>query len=402
MNKKSVSLFVFALLVAVAAFYGGFYYGQSQVPSIYAIEGVGNKTLGEPDNLDFSLFWDAWKIIQDKYADRANLDKKEMVFGAIDGMVKSLKDPYTVFFKPVESKQFQDDVSGSFSGIGAEIGIRKDVLTVISPLEDSPAQKAGLRAGDRILKIGDTVTADLKINEAVSLIRGPKGTAVKLTVSRSGEDEIKELSIVRDDIKIPTIKWELKEGKVAYIQLFNFGQTAPSEFRTKVLEVLRGPADRIILDLRNNPGGFLEVSQDIAGWFVESGSVVAIEDFGNGAGTKEYRASGNGVLKNMPLVVIINEGSASASEILAGALRDNRKVKLVGAKSFGKGSVQQLENMRWGTSLKVTIAKWLTPSGKSISNEGLEPDVKVEISKEDVENLKDPQLEKAMEIVLQK
>ncbi len=402
MNKKSVGLFVFALLIAVAAFYGGFYYGQSQVPSIYAIEGVGNKTLGEPDNLDFSLFWDAWKIIQDKYADRANLDKKEMVFGAIDGMVKSLKDPYTVFFKPVESKQFQDDVSGSFSGIGAEIGIRKDVLTVISPLEDSPAQKAGLRAGDRILKIGDTVTADLKINEAVSLIRGPKGTAVKLTVSRSGEDEIKELSIVRDDIKIPTIKWELKEGKVAYIQLFNFGQTAPSEFRTKVLEVLRGPADRIILDLRNNPGGFLEVSQDIAGWFVEPNAIVAIEDFGNGAGTKEYRASGNGVLKNMPLVVIINEGSASASEILAGALRDNRKVKLVGAKSFGKGSVQQLENMRWGTSLKVTIAKWLTPSGKSISNEGLEPDVKVEISKEDVENLKDPQLEKAMEIVLQK
>ncbi len=400
MNKKSVSLFVFALLIAGTAFYGGFYYGQSQVPSIYDIEGLGNKTLGQPDNVDFSLFWDAWKIIQEKYVDRANLNKKEMIYGAVDGLVKSLKDPYTVFFKPVESKQFQDDVSGSFSGIGAEIGVRKDVLTVISPLENSPAQKAGLRAGDRILKIGDTVTADLKINEAVSLIRGPKGTSVKLTLSRPGEEEVKEITIVRDDIKIPTIKWELKGGKIAYIQLFNFGQTAPAEFRNKILEILRGPADRVILDLRNNPGGFLEVSQDIAGWFVEAGAVVAIEDFGNGAGTREYRASGNGVLKNMPTVVLINEGSASASEILAGALRDNRGIKLVGTKSFGKGSVQELADLRQGTSLKVTIAKWLTPSGKSISGEGLEADIKVELAKEDIENLKDPQLEKAIAEVL--
>lgn len=399
MAKKSVSIFIFALLLAGTAFYGGFYYGKSQVPSIYAVEGVGNKTLGEPDNVDFSLFWDAWKTIQEKYVDRKDLNKKEMVYGAIDGLVRSLKDPYTVFFKPVESKQFLDDVSGSFSGIGAEIGIRKDILTVISPLEGSPAQRAGLKAGDRILKINDTVTADLKINEAVGLIRGPKGTTVKLTLSRPGDEELKEISIVRDDIKIPTAKWELKNNKVAYIQLFNFGQTAPSEFRKTVLDVLRGSADRIILDLRNNPGGYLEVSQEIAGWFLESGSVAAIEDFGNGAGNKEYRTSGNGVLKNMPLVVLINEGSASASEILAGALRDNRKIKLVGVKSFGKGSVQELTNLREGTSLKVTIAKWLTPSGKSIAEEGLEPDVKVELKKEDVENLKDPQLEKAMEII---
>lgn len=402
MTRKSVSLFVFILLIAVAAFYGGFYYGKAQVPSIYAIEGVGNRTLGQPDDVDFSLFWDAWKSLQEKYVDRGALNKKEMVYGAIDGLTQSLKDPYTVFFKPVESKQFLDDVSGSFSGIGAEIGIRKDVLTVISPLEDSPAQKAGLRAGDRILKIGDTVTADLKVNEAVAIIRGPKGTTVKLTISRAEDDEVKEISIIRDDIKIPTVKWELKKDKVAYLQLFNFGQTAPSDFRKAMLEILRSPADRVILDLRNNPGGFLEVSQDIAGWFLEEDSVVAIEDFGNGAGTKEYRSSGNGVLKNVPVVVLINEGSASASEILAGALRDNRGIKLIGAKSFGKGSVQELTNLREGTSLKITIAKWLTPSGKSITNNGLEPDVIVELKKEDIENLKDPQLEKAMEMILQK
>ncbi|MEK7175094.1 MAG: S41 family peptidase [Patescibacteria group bacterium] len=402
MAKKSVSIFIFALFLAGTAFYGGFYYGKSQVPSIYAVEGLGNKTLGQPEDVDFSLFWDAWKTVQEKYVDRGQLNKKEMVYGSIDGLVKSLKDPYTVFFKPVESKQFLDDVSGSFSGIGAEIGIRKDVLTVISPLEDSPAQRAGLRAGDRILKINDTITADLKINEAVALIRGPKGTAVKLTISRREDDEVKEINITRDDIKIPTAKWELKNNKVAYVQLFNFGQTAPSEFRKTILEVLRSPADRIILDLRNNPGGYLEVSQDIAGWFLNMDSVVAIEDFGNGDGKKEYRSSGNGVLKNTPTVVLINEGSASASEILAGALKDNRGIKLIGNKSFGKGSVQELTNLREGTSLKVTIAKWLTPSGKSIANEGLEPDVKVEVNKDDIENLKDPQLEKAMEIILGK
>ena len=400
MTRKTTSLFIFIVLLVGTAFYGGFYYGQSQVPAIYGIEGLGNKTLGQPDDVDFSLFWDAWKTVQEKYVDRSKLNKKDMVYGAVEGMVKSLKDPYTVFFKPVESKQFLDDVSGSFSGIGAEIGIRKEVLTVIAPLENSPAQQAGLKSGDRILKVDDAVTADLTINQAVSLIRGPKGTVVKLVISRPSDDEVKEISITRDDIKIPTIKWELKDDKIAYIQLFNFGQTAPSEFRNKILEVLRGPADRIILDLRNNPGGFLEVSQDIAGWFLEPGSVVAIEDFGNGAEDKKYLASGNGVLKSIPIVVLINEGSASASEILAGALKDNRNIKLIGAKSFGKGSVQELTNLREGTSLKVTIAKWLTPSGKSITNEGLEPDIKIEISKEDIENLKDPQLERAIQEVV--
>jgi len=399
-SRKTASVFLLALVLAGAIFYGGFYYGKSQIPSIYAIDGVGNKTLGQPDDVDFSLFWDAWKVVQEKFADRAKLDKKEMVYGAIEGMVKSLKDPYTIFFKPQEAKQFQDDVSGSFGGIGAEIGVRKEVLTVISPLEDSPAQKAGLRAGDKILKIDDTVTSDLNLNQAIGKIRGPKGTPVKLLVIHPKEESVTEISIVRDDIKIPTVKWELKKDKIAYIQLFNFGQTAPSAFRKAILEVLRSPADRIILDLRNNPGGYLEVSQDLLGWFVEPGETVAIEDFGNGAKRNEYKAAGNAVLKNVPMVALMNEGSASASEIMAGALRDIRQIKLIGAKSFGKGSVQELANLRQGTSLKVTIAKWLTPSGKSIMNEGLEPDVKVEIKKEDFDNLKDPQLDKAIEEVL--
>lgn len=398
-RNKIISFAVVALALAAMAFYGGFNYGKGQIPAIYSIEGLGNKTLNQPNDIDFSLFWDAWQVIQEKYADRGHLDKKAMLLGATEGMVKSLEDPYTVFFRPQESKQFQDDVSGSFGGIGAEIGIRKDILTVISPLEDSPAQKAGLKPGDKILKINDTISADLTLNEAIGLIRGPKGETVKLTIVHNGEDELKEISIVRDDIKIPTTKLEIKNDKIAYLQLFNFGQTAPSEFRKRIIEILRGPADRMILDLRNNPGGFLEVSKDLVGWFVDSGSLAAIEDFGDGQ-TKEYRTTGNGALKNMPVVVLINGGSASASEIMAGALRDLRGIKLIGSKSYGKGSVQELTNLREGTSLKVTIAKWLTPSKKSIDKEGLEPDIKVEITKEDAENLKDPQLEKAIEEVL--
>ncbi len=399
-NKKNIGIFLFALALAVTAFYGGFNYGKSQIPAIYAIEGIGNKTLGQPDDVDFGLFWDAWKVVQDKYADRANLNKKDMVYGAIEGMVKSLGDPYTIFFKPQESKNFQDDVSGSFGGIGAEIGIRKEVLTVIAPLEGSPAQKAGLRAGDKILKINDKVSSDLTLAEAVNTIRGPKGTTVKLTIARASEDQVKEISIVRDDVKIPTVKWELKNDKVAYVQLFNFGQTAPGAFRNAILEILRSPADRMVLDLRNNPGGFLEVSQDLLGWFIEPGTIIAYEDFGGDQKMTEYKTAGNAVLKNIPVVVLMNEGSASASEIMAGALRDVRKIKLIGAKSFGKGSVQELAGLREGTSLKVTIAKWLTPSKKSIMNDGLEPDIKVELSKDDVENLKDSQLEKAIQEVL--
>lgn len=399
-RRRIIIIFVLVLAIAGGAFYAGVYYGKSQIPSIYSIQDVGNKTLGQPDNVDFSLFWDAWKTIQEKYVGRVDLNKKEMVYGAIEGMVKSLKDPYTIFMKPQEAKRFQDDVSGSFSGIGAEIGIRKEILTVISPLEDSPAQKAGLRAGDRILKINDTMTADLDLNEAINIIRGPKGTVVKLTISRPEESDVREISITRDEIKVPVAKWGLKNDKVAYVQLFSFSETAPSEFRNKMMEVLRSPADRIILDLRNNPGGYLEVSQELSGWFLDSGSLVAIEDFGNGETAREYRTSGNGVLKKMPMVVLINEGTASASEIMAGALRDDRGIKLIGVKSFGKGSVQELTGLREGTSLKVTIAKWLTPSKKSIMNEGLEPDIKVEITKDDIENMKDPQLEKAIQVIL--
>jgi len=370
-------------------------------PSIEKVSGVFNKETGKPDSIDFSLFWDSWTQIEEKFVNRSALDYQKMVYGAIDGMVKSLGDPYTAFFPPVESKKFSEDIKGSFDGIGAEIGMRKDILIVISPLEGSPAKKAGLLAGDQILKIDDKATADLNVDEAVNLIRGSKGTQVTLAILREGWSDTKDYKITRDVINVPILKYEIKDiggKKIAYIQLYEFTENAANEFTKKVNEILNSNAQGIVLDLRGNPGGYLEVAVDIASWFVDGGKLVVSEDFGNG-NKNEHTSYGYKKLATYPTVVLIDQGSASASEILAGALRDDNGIKLVGEKSFGKGSVQELENLRGGTSLKVTVAKWLTPSGHSIMEQGLEPDIQVGRTQEDVDAGRDPQLDKALEML---
>ncbi len=230
----------------------------------------------------------------------------------------------------------------------------------------------------------------------LDLIRGPKGTEVVLTVFREGWEESKEIKIVRDVILVPSLKWEIKDGDIAYIKIYEFSEKASFDFRTAAIEILNSSAKKIILDLRDNPGGYLEVSQDIAGWFLEEGQVVAIEDFGAQEKKNEYKSQGPSKFSEYPMVVLINQGSASASEILAAALRDNRQIKLIGEKSFGKGSVQELEDLTGGSSLKVTVAKWLTPKGETITDKGLDPDIKAEMTDEDYEQEKDPQLDKAM------
>lgn len=401
MAKKLLKSFILVILV-IGIFYSGFWYGQNQRPSIEKIGTVFNKETGKPANVDFSLFWDAWAKIQEKYVNRASLDYDKMVYGAIEGLVKSLGDPYTVFFPPEENKKFNEDIKGAFEGIGAEIGMRKGVVTIVSPLEGSPAKQAGLRAGDKVLKINDTITTDLTLDEAVGLIRGPKGTEVLLTIMRYGEEAPKEIKIIRDVINVPIIKYEIKDApggkKIAYVRLNQFTENAADEFRKTVNQILNSPAQGIVLDLRDNPGGYLEVAVDIAGWFLEKGKLVVSEDFGNGD-KNEHKSAGYNKLAGYQTIVLINQGSASASEILAGALRDNLGIKLVGEKSFGKGSVQELEELRGGTSLKVTVAKWLTPSGHSIMEQGLEPDEKVELTAEDIDNSRDPQLDKALEMM---
>ncbi|OGZ46873.1 MAG: hypothetical protein A3J54_00230 [Candidatus Ryanbacteria bacterium RIFCSPHIGHO2_02_FULL_45_13b] len=393
-----MSLIAGAFLVIGAGFGMGVYVGYSQRPAIDQVTSLYNKEIAKPAEVDFSSFWKAWNLVEEKYVANGDLDRQAMVYGAISGMVAALNDPYTVFFPPVEKELFESEIEGKFEGIGAEIGMRKGILTVVSPLTGSPAAAAGLLPGDKIARIGDTITTDLTIDEAVRLIRGEKGTEVILTILRNGEDETRVIKIIRDTIRIPILDMEKQDGGIFIIRLYNFSEQAPLEFRKALQEMARSGSNRLILDLRNNPGGFLEASVDIASWFLESGKVVAREAFGDGT-ELEHRSHGYNALADIPTVILVNGGSASASEILAGALRDHLQIQLVGTKTFGKGSVQELLNVTDDTSLKVTIARWLTPSGVSLSENGLDPDVVVEMTPEDLEALRDPQMEKALEIL---
>jgi len=385
-GKINISFLIIGLAVV---FIAGFFIGKISVVCKFC----------PPEEIDFSLLWEAWHKLEENYVNPERLDHQKMVYGAISGMVKSIDDPYTLFFSPEETKKFLEDISGSFEGIGIEIGIRKGQLQVIAPLEGTPAQEAGVRAGDKIIKIDETLTMDLTIEEAVSLIRGPKGTELTLTIMRDEWDTPKEFKIKRDTIEIPSMKWELKENNIAYIKLYHFSEKSHLDFQKLALEILNSSADRIILDLRNNPGGYLERAQNIAGWFLERNQTVVIEDFGSGGKQEIYKAKGNSQLKDFPLVILINQGSASASEILASALRDNRGVKLIGETSYGKGSVQKLEELEDGSSLKVTIANWLSPNGELITDKGLKPDIEVIMTDEDYNEQRDPQLDKALEVI---
>ena len=398
---KKIVYSIIILVLIVAGFGGGFLYGKNSRPSIEKVTGLQNLEQGKNADVDFTLFWDAWTRVQEKFVNRGKLDYQKMVYGAISGMLNSLGDPYTVFMTPQENKNFSQSLQGNLEGIGAEVGMRKEIVTIISPLADSPAMKAGLKAGDQILKINDKITVAMTVDEAVNLIRGPKGTEVALTIGREGWTEAKEFKITRAVINVPIVKFEMKqagERPIAYVALYQFTDNSAAEFQKSVQQILTSNAKGIILDLRNNPGGYLESAVDIAGWFMSQGRLVVTEDYGNGKKNEHY-SKGYNKLDAYPVIVLMNQGSASASEILAGALRDDKGVKLVGERSFGKGSVQELEQMASGTSLKVTVAKWLTPSGHSIMDSGLEPDVKVEVQQSDIDSGKDPQLDKALEML---
>ena len=352
-----------------------------------------------PEEVDFSILWDAWHKLKENYVNPDDLDEQKMIYGATAGMVEALGDPYTVFFDPEETKTFLEDVSGQFEGVGMEIGIREGQLQVIAPLEGTPAQKAGLLPGDKIIEIDGFSSSGITTEKAVSLIRGPKGTDVTLTIFREEWKTTKDFTIKRAVIKVPSLKWELKDGDIAYIKLYHFSEKANRDFKEAAVEILNSSAKKIILDIRSNPGGYLERTQDIAGWFLEKGQTVVIEDFGGKEEQRIYKAEGNSKLVDYPTIILVNQGSASASEILASALKDNRGVKIIGETSYGKGSVQQLKNLRDGSSLKITVAKWLTPNGELIEGKGLKPDIRVEMTEEDYNEGRDPQLDKAIEII---
>lgn len=404
------------IIIVVLAFYVGAAWGKRDrsiepVPSKEVASFLKNlsdpKALfvdpekDKPGEIDFNIFWEAWKKLDQNYVDEEKLDPRSRVYGAIEGMVRALDDPYSGFMDPEETKDFDSDMKGSFEGIGAELGMKDGMLTVIAPIEGMPAESAGLRAGDRIIKINDEIASDVTIDEAVKRIRGPKGTEVTLTILRNGEDMTRNITIVRDKIEIKSVEYEAKEDGVAYVKIIKFAEDTDKEFNKIVTQIIADNTRGIVVDVRNNPGGFLDVAVDIISKFIPKGEVVVWEQ---GRDNKRIsdKARGGDSLSGIPVVVLINEGSASASEILSGAFRDIRGAQLIGKKTFGKGSVQQLEDLNDGSSLRITIAKWLTPSGQSIHQVGLEPDIDVEITNEDFENERDPQFDRALEEIRKK
>jgi len=406
-KEKNVLNYYIKLVVIFSVlgltFWFGFERGQNHNSNILNSDEILN--IGDLDNnekFDLSLYWKVMKVLKEKYVDAGKLTADDLLYNSIKGMVATADDPYTVFMDPDENKEFDEDIEGTFEGIGAELGIKQGILTVVSPLKDSPAEKAGLRTGDKILKVDDESTADMSIDDAVSKIKGKDGTTVKLTVYRAeAEEKTKDIVITRGVIKIDSVTYEMKDNNIAYFNVVRFGDDTAIVFNNLLREMPENVSG-IVIDLRNNPGGYLDVAVDMASLMLPDGKVVVIEEDKDGK-KKNFYTTGKDKLSRIKTVVLINEGSASASEILSGALRDNRdNVTLVGKQSFGKGSVQELVNLSNNTSVKITVAKWLTPNGEQINEVGIAPDVEVDLTDDDYNNDRDPQLDKALEILRSK
>lgn len=383
------------ILGLILSFGAGLAVGENRIRSTYLTQSDAGQV---QNGVDMGIVFEAWKKLSEKYVGSIP-DNKSMVYGMAKGMTEQLGDPYTVFFEPDKAKQFKEDLKGSFEGIGAEIGMKDSIVTIIAPIKDTPADKAGLKPGDKILKIDDKETTGLSVDEAVSSIRGKKGTQVKLNVISESDPAPRDVSITRDVINVKSVTWEMKNDDVAYIQLSSFSEDTVKEFTEAARQIRESSAKSIVLDLRGNPGGYLDSAVDIASFFLPKGTLVVREDFGGKQPANDYATQYQPVLDKYPMVALVDNGSASAAEILAGALSEKKGVKLVGEKTYGKGSVQEFITLSDGSTVKVTVAEWLTPEGKNINKEGISPDTTVEISADDLQNKRDSQLDKALEIV---
>lgn len=386
-----------AFLLIVSAFFGGWYFGKrgyvfeirKNPPQIEVI----NRSPAD-QKVDFALFWKIWNILKNEYLLRP-VDGQKMLYGAIKGMVQSLGDPYTSFLPPELNESITNALNGTYEGIGAELGMEDGQLMVVAPLDGSPAKRAGVQAGDRITKIEDESTASITITEAVSKIRGPAGSVIALTIQRDGGEPF-VVRIKRGEIVLDSVSWEDKKDGIAYIRLSRFGGDTNKEWDTVASEVNvnMSDLDAIILDLRGNPGGYLMSSVHIAGEFMKDKTVVYQESATGEMVPLETQRLGN--FQRLPVFVLIDGGSASASEILAGALRVHSDAVLIGEASFGKGTIQDARDFDDGSGLHLTIAKWLMPNKEWVHEKGIKPDVTVEFDSETPDV--DEQLQKAIEL----
>lgn len=391
---------IIIVLLILGSFWGGIHVGANNISGIDKVL-LANKEIGVTTQADFSPFWEVWNTINEKYPKADKITDQNRIYGAISGLVGSLEDPYSVFFSPDDAQAFEEEIAGNFTGVGMEVGIKDKILTVIAPLKNTPAYRANIKPGDKIIKIDETSAVGMSIEKAIKLIRGEKGTTITLTIVREGEKEPIEIKIIRDTINIPTLDSELRSDGVFVIKLYSFSANSANLFRNAIKKFAEAKTDKLLLDLRGNPGGYLSSAVDISSWFLPKGKIIVIEDYNKDKKQTAFRSKGyNAFNDNLKFVILINGGSASASEIVAGAMQDHGRAKLVGTQSFGKGSVQEAIKITPDTLLKITVAKWLTPNGNLIAEKGLTPDYKVEITKADLDAKADPQLKKAIEILL--
>ena len=368
--------------------------GQARITGLFS---------GAPDmaaSVPFEEYWRLWAMIRAYHFDGASVPNDKLFYGSLAGMVRGLDDPYSSFFDPVEAKKFMEHMSGKFFGIGAVLDAKKGYPLVVRVIPGSPAERAGLKAGDQIVKIDDTEAEGKSLDECVAKIRGPKGTEVRLLIVRTGLARPKELTITRDEVSLESVRWKIIErgGKrLALIELMGFQDDTGKQFDEAVAAILKAGAKGLILDLRDNPGGLLEVAIDIAGEWIGDGAVVQ-EKFTDGR-IKVLNVKHDARLAAMPTVVLANGYSASASEVLTGALQDYGKIRIVGEKTYGKGCVQAVFHLPDESIVKLTVSLWLMPQGRLIHKVGIEPDVAVPLTEDDAKHKRDPQLNKAIELL---
>lgn len=380
------------LLIVIVAFYVGIGVGSGTI--VFGGDSLFRKSVskGMPADLDYSSVEQMYDVLRKEFD--GQLDSEKLVDGLMQGMAKASGDRYTEYLNAEEAKEFDEDLNGSFSGIGAELSKDKNAIVIVAPIAGYPAEKAGLKPRDIIAEINGETAYDIGVSEAVSKIRGPVGTNVKLKVIRENSEEL-NFDITRQTITIPSVEHSVQEGNIGYMKISRFADDTDELAQQAAIEFKQKNVKGVVLDLRSNPGGLLDVSVEVASQWLPKGKTV-LQEKRDGVTIRDYKSKGYANLWGIPTVVLVDEGSASASEILAGALKDNGAATLMGAKTFGKGSVQQLEHLRDGGVLKVTIARWFTPGGKNIDKEGIEPDKKVERTADDIKAGKDPQKDAAL------